>query len=226
MELQAIGEQVCLVKRQWTGEICSCYKSENEYPQFRCPICFGTKYVIGWTQYFDPRYSSGKIWVRFLPAVDDLIPMDSGLESEHKPNCWGLTVPTIKDRDVIVRFDVAGNVEYFYEVLNVTHNRLFLAMEGQQTFSVNRIRKTDPIYQVPITYDTAIYPQTIVSGSTSAIPAYPEHSHSIQINENISSANQIQQVSGVSYGHNHVINLGSGVLMAGETGHTHSIILP
>ena len=122
------------------------------------------------------------------PAVDDLIPMDSGLESEHKPNCWGLTVPTIKDRDFLVRFDVAGNEEFCYEVLNVTRNRLFLAMEGQQTFSVNRISKTDPIYQVPITYDTAIYPQTIISGSTAAIPAYPAHSHSIQINENISSA--------------------------------------
>lgn len=226
MELQATGEQVCLVKRQWTGQRCSCYKAENEYPQFRCEYCFGTGFVVGWTQYFDPRYSSGKIWVRFSQTVDDLIPTDSGLESEHKPNCWGLTVPTIKDRDFLVRFDVAGNEEFRYECLNVTRNRLFLAMEGQQTFVVQRIRKTDPVYQVPITYDTSIYPQTIMSGITAAIPAYPAHSHTIQINENISSAGQIQQVSGVSYGHNHSVDLGSGILMAGETGHTHTISVP
>ena len=152
--LTVTGEKCCLIKREWTGITCHCFLPEQEYPQHRCPTCFGTGKEIGWNQYFDNRYSDGKIYVRFSPVVDDLAPTDAGLESTMAPECWTLPVPTVKDRDVIVRFDVAGNPEFRYEILNVTRNRLFLANEGMQKFALVRIRKTDPIYQIPVFYDT------------------------------------------------------------------------
>jgi hypothetical protein len=221
--LSVTGEQCCLLKREWTGITCKCQLPYNEYPQNRCTECYGTGKVVGYTQYFDNRYSNSKIYVRFSPVVDDLVATDAGMESTMAPECWTLSVPTVKDRDVIVRFDQAGNAEYRYEILNVTRNRLFLALEGMQKFALVRIRKTDPIYQIPVFYDTSMFPSSLATSITSAPPALPPHSHNIQISEHIISVAQINQLTDVSYGHNHpVVN---GVVQE-VLSHSHTIIIP
>jgi hypothetical protein len=219
--LATTGEPVCLVQRRWTGMTCKCMLPYNEYPEARCNICFGTGIVVGWTQYFNPARSDGKILVRLDPSVDDLIAMDSGLESTMQPNVWTIPVPTIKDRDFIVRFDECGNQEFRYEVLNVTRNKLFLDGTGAQKFAMQRIRKTDPIYQVPITYDTSNFPSTIPTSVASSI-GIPPHFHTVVISEKITSVSQINQVTSVAAGHSHVVS--SGIVLA-ERLHNHIITL-
>jgi hypothetical protein len=160
--------------------------------------------------------------VRFDPTVDDLIATDSGLESQLNPNCWTLAVPTVKDRDFIVRFDQAGNEEFRYEILNVTRNKLLLEDMGAQKFAVQRVRKTDAIYQVKVFRDTSSFPSKIYTSIASSI-GIPPHTHEITISEKIVSIFQINQVTGVSAGHSHIIE--NGVVLDADLGHNHTIIL-
>lgn len=219
--LSLTGEPVCLVKRVWTGITCSCYLPSSEYPDDRCPHCYGTKFVVGWEQYYNPRQSDGRIMVRFSPAEDDVKVYEAGLESELITDCWTLTVPTIHDRDFIVRFDESGNEEFRYEVLSVNRNRTLTQLEGAQKFRVQRVRKFDPIYRVRVFRNTQFLPSTINTsiGSTTGIPP---HTHSIVINENITNPTQINQLTSVNSGHNHPVIAG---VVQEVLGHTHDIIL-
>ena len=219
--LSTDGEPVCLVQRRWTGITCKCMLPYNEYPDNRCNLCFGGGIIVAYTQFFNPRESDGRIMVRFDPSVDDLVATDSGLEATMLPNVWTLPVPTIKDRDFIVRFDESSNEEFRYEVLNVTRQKLFLNQTAAQKFAVQKIRKTDPIYQVPVTYDTSLYPTTISTDVQSSI-GIPPHSHTLVINENITSISQINQITGVAAGHSHVIQ--NGIVLS-ERLHNHIIVL-
>ena len=219
--LSLTGEPVCLVRRVWRGITCDCYTPGQEYPDDRCPKCYGTKFVVGWEQYYNPRRSDGRIMVRFSPTDDDLKQYEAGLESELTSDCWTLTVPTIKDRDFIVRFDEDDNEEYRYEVLSVNRNRTLTRLEGAQKFRVQRVRKFDPIYTVRVFRNTQFLPRQLNTGigSTTGIPP---HTHTIQVNENVTSIAQINQLTGVNFGHNHPIV--NGVIQE-VLGHTHSIIL-
>ena len=90
-----------LIKDNRTGVLCSCYLSTSEYPDDRCPFCYGTKFVFGYEQYFNPRESDGRIQVRLGPTAENLKMQEAGLESEFPLDMWTLTVPTIKTRDII-----------------------------------------------------------------------------------------------------------------------------
>src|SRR5258708_6515106 len=220
--LSTTGEPVCLVKRRWTGTTCKCMLPYNEYPEARCTSCLGTGITVGYEQFFNPRRSDGRIMVRFDPTVDDLIATDSGLESTLQPNCWGLAVPTIKERDFIVRFDEDGNEEFRYEVLNVTRNKLLLDQTGVEKFVAQRVRKTDILYQVKVFRDTSMFPSVIYTSIESSL-GIPPHSHQLEISEKITSISQINKLTCVAAGHNHIIENGSVI----ETlGHSHTILLP
>ncbi len=220
--LSITGEPVCLVRRQQTGITCPCYLASSEYPDDRCPICQGTKFVMGWTQFFNPRRSDGRIMVRFSPTDDDLKMYEAGLESEFTSDVWTMTVPTIKDRDFIVRFDQDDNQEYRYEVLYVNRNRTLTRLEGAQKFRVQRVRKTDVIYQVPVFNNTQYYPITLMTDPASIV-GIPSHTHTFQWSENGNGL--AQQNSGVSFGHNHIMALdSSGNPFVQEVlGHSHSL---
>jgi hypothetical protein len=221
--LSTTGEPVVLMKRRWTGITCNCYLPNNEYPENRCNICYGGGIVIAWEQFFDPRRSDGRIMVRFSPSTDDLIATDSGLESQFSPNCWTLPVPTLKDRDFIVRFDECGDEEFRYEILNVTRNITFLDNTGAQLFAINRIRKTDPLYQVPVYRNTSMFPMTFTTTNASSL-GIPDHNHTVVINENPIGSNA-QQISGISQGHSHTIFLVNGILVVTpELSHTHQVL--
>ena len=231
------GEPVILMKRQWTGVTCTCYIPTQEYPEARCGKCFGSGFLTTYQQYFSPRRSDKKIMVRFDPTVDSVDPTESGLESVSKPNCWTMTVPSIFERDFIVRFDQNGNEEFRYEVLNVTRNKFILNNTGLQRFSLQRIRKTDIIYQIPVienvntntngTSGNNVFRTLSTSINMSA--GFAPHIHTIEANQNIINALQINGITSVSQGHSHtVINgvLRDGSEVPGEVGigHIHSII--
>jgi hypothetical protein len=220
--LTVTGRPAVLIKRVHTGITCSCYLASSEYQDDRCPLCYGTKFVFGYEQYFNPRISDGRILVRTGPADDGVNMQEAGLESELNLDIWTLTVPTIHQRDVLILFDVDDNEEFRYEVGKVTRNNTIVGMEGGQKFKGMRIRKTDPAYQIRVFRNTAMFPSklnTTIGFSTGIAP----HSHEIVINEGILNTNQINQTTSVVQGHNHPVI--DGVVME-VLGHRHNIILP
>jgi len=219
--LSLTGRPAVLLKRRWTGETSNTYLSSSEYPDDRGLDNYGGKFVYGYEQYFNPRSSDGRILVRVGPTPENLKMYESGLESEFPLDCWTLTVPTIKTRDIIILFDQADNEEFRYEVGDVIRNNTINGLDGGQHFKVTRIRKFDPAYQIRAFRNTADFPSKL-NTSLGFAAGIPPHSHEIVINEKIVSVSQINQTTGVSQGHNHpVVN---GVVME-ALGHTHTIIL-
>ena len=220
--LSLTGRPAVLIKRVRTGVVCSCYLPSSQYPDDRCPFCHG-KFVIGYEQFFNPRRSDGRIIVRPTMADEDLKMQEGGLESEFILDFWTLTVPTIKDRDIIVLFDMNGIEEEFrYEILSVTRNNTIIGYQGAQKFKAQRIRKTDPAYQIRIFRDTSDFPST-VNTSVGMVPGLIlPHTHVIKISEKIISVNQINQTTSVSQGHNHQVVMGS---VKKILDHEHTIIL-
>lgn len=220
--LSVTGRPAVLIKRVHTGIQCSCYLASSEYQDDRCPLCYGTKFVFGYEQYFNPRRSDGRILVRTSPADDGVKMQEAGLESELNLDLWTLTVPTIHQRDIVILFDIDDNEEFRYEVGTVTRNNTIIGMEGGQKFKGMRIRKTDPAYQIRVFRNTAMFPSklntTIGFGN-----GIPPHTHEIVINEGILSTNQINQTTNTIQGHSHPII--SGAIME-VLGHRHNIILP
>lgn len=221
--LTVTGRPAVLIKRVHTGITCSCYLASSEYQDDRCPFCYGTKFVFGYEQYFNPRRSDGRILVRTSPADDGVKMQEAGLESELNLDLWTLTVPTIHQRDVIILFDIADNEEFRYEVGTVTRNNTIVGMEGGQKFKGIRIRKTDPAYQIRVFRNTSMFPSKLNTTIGSAPGAIAPHSHEIVINEHTTTLAQINQTTAVSQGHNHPIV--NGQIMR-VLGHTHNIILP
>jgi hypothetical protein len=220
--LSVTGRPAVLIRRQQTGITCSCYLSSSEYQDDRCPFCYGTKFVFGYVQYFNPRRSDGRILVRPGPTAENLKMHEAGLESEYPLDLWTLTVPTIKTRDVIVLFDQDDNEEFRYEVSDVTRNNTILGLDGGQHLKTFRVRKFDPIYQVRIFRNTADFPAKLNTSLGFSV-GIPPHSHEIVINEKILSVSQINQTTQISQGHNHPIVNGQVMEVLG---HTHTIILP
>jgi len=222
--LSTTGRPATLIKRVQTGIVCSCYLPSSEYPDDRCPLCYGCKFVIGYEQYFNPRRSDGRIMVRAGPTDENLKMYEAGLESELPLSLWTLTVPTIKTRDIIVLYDIDNpdNEEFRYEVTTVGRNNFFLSQEGMQSFKVLRIRKFDPAYQVRIFKDTSMFPSELNTTVGMAIPGIPPHTHTIVVNENIQSITQINQTTGISQAHNHQIVDGKVMPVLS---HSHEIIL-
>lgn len=223
--LSTTGEPIVLVKRLWTGVTCSCVTTTKESPEHRCFFCFGTGIVMGYEQFFNHRRSDGRIMVRFDPSVEDLLPQDSGLEVDYKPNAWTLSTPIIRDRDFLIRFNPDGTEAYRLEILNVTRNKILLDDFGAQKMVVSRIRKTDPIYQWRVFRNTATMP-TDITTTINGNEAIPPHLHTIRINEGIVSLVQLNTTTGIGSTvapHSHPI---IGGVVQSVLQHDHLIIFP
>jgi hypothetical protein len=183
--------------------------------------CFSTSFVGGYEQYYNPKRNDSRILVRFDATVDDLPARPMGLEQSFAPNCWTTVSPTIKDRDVIIRFNQDETEEFRYEVLNVTRNKLFFSLSGGQKFAVYRVDKTDPIYQWRAFRNTTNVPYK-TNTSLGVLRGYGPHTHEIVLNETINNINLINQTTAVMAGHNHPIING---IIQEVLGHTHEIII-
>lgn len=224
--LSYTGEPVVLIKRLWSGIRCSCYTLNKESPESRCPLCFGTSFVTGYEQFYDPRRSDSKIMVRFGPYTDDIQQNDAGLESIGQMSCWTLTVPTIRDRDIIQRFNIDGTPEFLYEVLSTERNKLLFGISGNQKFTASRIRRTEAIYSWRKFNDTSTMPHTIqtaVGLLKSSGNTFLPHTHGIVLSEKILAVSQINQTTSVSANHSHEVYAGI-VQPSPIDGHTHVIL--
>jgi hypothetical protein len=149
--MENVGEKCILMRRKWSGETCSCVTLRRQHPKVRsCRFCYGTGYVDGYDQILNPRRADKRVMVRFYEAQEDLKLGDHAhLSQEFQPTALALFKPIIKDRDVIVRFDFTGDIEYMYEVLNVNRERFVFNKYGRQKLSIIRLDKTDILYQLP-----------------------------------------------------------------------------
>jgi hypothetical protein len=218
--LETTGEPFVLIRRMWTGIKCPCVMLRREQQDARCPICFGSGFVQGYVQFFNPRRSDRRILVRVNPASDDLNIVDrGGLEPAYEPDCWTMAFPAIKDRDVLIRFNPDNTEEYRYEVLNVTRDRALFAQSGAQLFKIKRFPKTDIIYQFPALRDLSPRPGSAQTSPASA-PGLVSHTHQFVIPDNVNILTY-KGATLVSEGHNHIIINGQ---VQSVLGHTH--ILP
>jgi hypothetical protein len=219
--LSVTGRPAVFIRRVQTGITCACYLASSEYPDDRCPLCFGTKFVFGYEQYFNPRSSDGRIMVRAGPTDENTKMYEAGLESEFPLSLWTLPVPTIKTRDVLVLFDQDDNEEFRYEVTTVTRNNTVIGQAGGQLIKVIRIRKYDPAYQIRVFRNTSDFPSKL-NTTIGFVTGIPPHTHEIVINEKTVSINQINQTTNVVQGHSHPIINGN---VQDVLGHGHQIIL-
>lgn len=149
MLLEVTGEPVILLRRLWSGERCICMTSRMDSAAVRsCALCFGTGYKGGYIQYLNPRRDDQNIMVHFAPSDEDLgMGPQSGWDQRFKPGTWTLSVPSIKDRDMIVRFGPYGERDWIYTVNAVSRGKSVFGQYARQKLSLSRIDKTDVINQ-------------------------------------------------------------------------------
>jgi hypothetical protein len=146
--LDQVGEPVVLLKRIWSGEKCSCATLRENHPKVKsCPDCFGTTFARGYSQFLNLRRDDKRIMVSFKETTEDLkLGEFEHLEQEFEPPAWTLSIPAIRDRDILVRFDFTDDVEYIYEVLNTSKEKLLYKHFGRQNLALKRMDKTDILY--------------------------------------------------------------------------------
>ncbi|MFA5758021.1 MAG: hypothetical protein WC942_01390 [Clostridia bacterium] len=220
--LQLTGEPAMLFRRMKKGKTSLHYDSSRENVTHRGLDTFGTELVTGYEQFFNPRRSDGRIFVRFGPTKEDLKREEPGVENSFIPNCWIGTIPTIQDGDFLIRFNQNGSEEWRYEIIDVERNRTLLHESGLQKFTAVRVRKTDPIYQVKSIRDTSMFPRELLT-SVGLVPGILPHTHRIVVNEGIMHVSQVNQMTSVDQGHNHEVING---IVSNVLGHVHEIIIP
>lgn len=152
--LDQVGEPVILLKRIWNGTTCSCANLRGQHPKVKsCNDCYGTTFDGGYDQYLYKRRVDGRVMVKFGDTAEDLkLTQQSHMQVEYEPSCWTLPAPAIRDRDLIVRFDYTNDMEYIYEVLDVTKEKLVFRHFTRQRLRLKRLDKTDIVYTYPINY--------------------------------------------------------------------------
>lgn len=147
--LEVTGEPAILLRRIWGGERCICMTSRKDSAKVRsCALCFGVGYKGGYVQYLNPRRLDQKIMVHFEPADEEIsMKPQAGWDQTFAPRTWTLAVPSIKDRDVLVRFDEYGQMQWIYEISAVSRAKNMLQVSGRQKLKLNRLDKTDVLYQ-------------------------------------------------------------------------------
>lgn len=147
--LEVTGEPAILLRRLWSGERCICMTSRKDSSKVRsCALCFGTGYKGGYVQYHNPRRDDEKIMVHFAPSDEDIgMGPQAGWEQKFKPGTWTLAVPSVKDRDVIVRFDEFGQMDWIYVIDAVERAKVMFGQSARQKLKLSRLDKTDVLYQ-------------------------------------------------------------------------------
>ena len=152
--LEVDGESVILLRRLWQGETCACRTSRRDSALNRsCSRCYGTGFVGGYVQYLNPRRDDARIRVHFAPSDEEIgMGASSGWDQRFKPNTWTLIVPSIKDRDLLVRFDQynQNEVQWIYRVNSVSRGETVFGVATRQRLNLSRIDRTDMEYSFPI----------------------------------------------------------------------------
>ncbi len=221
MLLNVTGEPVVLLKRKWTGIRCKCFRMNNETPEGRCPSCFGVGFVSGYDQFYNPRRTDSRIMMRFEPTNDDLALRNIGMQQNFITNSWTIVYPTIKDMDVLIRFNQDGTEEFRYEIMNVNRNKLLFSLSGAQKMQLYRLDKTDIRYQFRSVRNTEAAPMTLTLSSGS-LRGYGYHIHTMIVSNNVTSLSEINGTTSTVAGHNHSVIAG---VVQESLKHLHTILI-
>jgi len=158
--LGKVGNYFVLLRRKWTGKRCAVLSSRTEHPGARCLSCFGTTFQGGYDRYVNSRdviygqtNPNGFIMAHLDPYDDDLeLSQYEGLKQSNIMNGWTISIPTLKDRDILIKyiFDIGTGMfleEFRYEVLKVNRNKLLYQKNGKQTLTIKRLDRTKEIYK-------------------------------------------------------------------------------
>jgi hypothetical protein len=159
MLLAQTGEPFMLLRAKSTGQQCPRYSIRGEHSAERCALCYGTKILGGYDRYLYQRLyrpnitnPNGLISMRVTPYRND-IPLIQyrGISQVDELSIWAPSIPTIKKRDIIIRYlpidpGEVPQEEFRYEVLNVERNRILFGDDGKQTLTVRKLDKTHEIY--------------------------------------------------------------------------------
>lgn len=164
MLLAQTGEPFMLLRAKVTGQQCPRYSIRGEHSTERCSMCYGTKILGGYDRYIYQRQyrpnitnPNGLIAMRVQPYKNDLpLIQYRGLSQTDEVTIWAPSIPTIKKRDILIRYLPVnpGEIpveEFRYEVLSVERNRILFGDDGKQTISVRKLDKTHPIMTLSIT---------------------------------------------------------------------------
>ena len=165
MLLAQTGEPFMLLRAKSTGQQCPRYSIRGEHSAERCSMCYGTKILGGYDRYIYQRLyrpnitnPNGLIAMRVQPYRNDLpLIQYRGLSQTDEVTIWAPSIPTIKKRDILIRYLPVnpGDVpveEFRYEVLNVERNRILFGDDGKQTLTVRKLDKTHPT----MTFETTL----------------------------------------------------------------------
>lgn len=164
MLLGVTGEPFILLRRKWTGKTCPRTSHRNEHPDARCGICLGTSFEGGYDRFINIRLirpaepnPNGFIQLRVSPYADEVDLIDTRGFSVEKTDitAWLPAVPTIRDRDILVRYafdyETTRYIEEFrYEVTSVRRNKISLGKDGAQHVTMKRLNVTEEIYKFPV----------------------------------------------------------------------------
>lgn len=160
--LRATGKPVLLLRRQYTGPVCPCFDSNRGQARSKCQMCYGVGFVPGYIPYVNDSEPLGRIFIRIDPFTEQVDLKEQGWFQEITINAWTTSAPIVRQRDIIIVYNVDdGSEEFRYELLNVTRNDIFQGAQGAQKFSMKRldpalnIYKYDP-FKLPDLADIAI----------------------------------------------------------------------
>ena len=120
----------------------------RSHPKLKgCKECFGTGYVGGYTKYNNRRREDARVMVSFAEAAEDLkLGSYEHLQQEYEPSAWTIPIPAVRDRDLLVRFDFTGDIEFIYEVLDTSKEKIIFKHYTRQRLRLKRMDKTDICY--------------------------------------------------------------------------------
>lgn len=161
--LSMTGEPIILLRAKTTGQQCPRYSIRGEHSAERCSLCYGTRILGGYDRYLYPRLyrpnienPNGMMAMRVQPYRNDLpLIQYRGLSQVDELTIWAPAIPTIKKRDILIRYlpidpGEVPTEEFRYEVLNVERNRILFADDGKQTLTVRKLDKTHNIMTYPV----------------------------------------------------------------------------
>lgn len=145
--LMTTGKPVILLRKQYNGPICVCKSTNRGRSRTKCVMCFGTNFVPGFIPYVNQKDVLGRIHVRFSPFREDTPHKEIGTFQEVTLECWTLSHPIVRKRDVLIVYNKDGTEEFRYEIKTVERNFLFGDTQGSQKFTIKRIDPTQTIYK-------------------------------------------------------------------------------
>ena len=156
------GTPFVLLRRKWTGKKCPILSMRSEHPRARCFSCYGTTFDGGYDRLINERpirmgeeNPHGFIMIRLDPYDNDIeLHQNEGLKQIDVINGWTISIPHIKDRDVLIRYyfnleTQQYEEEFRYEVLKVNRNTLLFGQLGKQGITLRRLDRTREIYKYP-----------------------------------------------------------------------------